>query len=475
MAEIVFIPIDHLHPHPDNPRKDLGDLTELAESIKAKGILQNLTVVPMVNVDPDATIKMGDDHYFILIGHRRMAAAKLAGLKHLPCVVVDMEMEDQIATMLVENIQRSDLTVYEEAKGFQMMLDLGKTVEQVSDMSGFSTSTVRRRVKLAALDEKKFKKAVDRGATLFDFAKLDDVEDPADRDALLDVIGKPDFKNNLAGVLKAQENRKLIASWVEQISGWAEQMEDLNWEGAYRVGTVAGEPVKVQYVRNYTVYGARKDLTVERPEDADTVRYLFLASSSQVDVYREMDQAFLDEKAAKEAEANERRAAHDAKMKQFEEMTARHRKLRFDFVRDFNQFSKKNEDMWEFIIEAMVYAKKNGGGYYNVTQAMPKLAEILGVEYKEDTHDLAYLPFLEAKRNRPEQTALLTAMWIMDHGSFYTSKWDAESQRYLVVFQNCDALDKVYRLLSSMGYLQSTEETELRNGTHKLFDKVREE
>ena len=154
MAEIVLIPIDHLHPHPDNPRKDLGDLTELAESIKAKGILQNLTVVPMVNVDPDATIKMGDDHYFILIGHRRMAAAKLAGLKHLPCVVVDMDMEDQIATMLVENIQRSDLTVYEEAKGFQMMLDLGKTEGQVSEMSGFSTCTVRRRVKLAALDEK---------------------------------------------------------------------------------------------------------------------------------------------------------------------------------------------------------------------------------------------------------------------------------------------------------------------------------
>lgn len=91
----------------------------------------------MVEVDPDATIKLGDDHYVVLIGHRRMAAAKLAGLTELPCVIVDMTEREQVQTMLVENMQRSDLTVYEEAKGFQMMLDLGDTVETVAEKPAF--------------------------------------------------------------------------------------------------------------------------------------------------------------------------------------------------------------------------------------------------------------------------------------------------------------------------------------------------
>lgn len=69
------IPIDMLRPHPDNPRKDLGDLTELAESIKARGVMQNLTVIPQYKLGKIA-------YYTILIGHRRCEASKIAGLKH---------------------------------------------------------------------------------------------------------------------------------------------------------------------------------------------------------------------------------------------------------------------------------------------------------------------------------------------------------------------------------------------------------
>ena len=80
MADIVMLPIENLLPHPLNPRKGLGDLTELADSIRTQGVLQNLTVVP----EP----LEGQDKYRILIGHRRHAAAKLAGLTELPCSVV---------------------------------------------------------------------------------------------------------------------------------------------------------------------------------------------------------------------------------------------------------------------------------------------------------------------------------------------------------------------------------------------------
>lgn len=146
MNNIKIIAIERIHPHPDNPRKDLGDLTELAESIKANGVLQNLTVVPDEANNP-ATL------YTAIIGHRRLAAATLAGLTELPCAVVKMTPAEQVKTMLMENMQRADLTVYEQAQGFQMMLDLGGTIQTVAQDTGFSEATVRRRVKMMELDQ----------------------------------------------------------------------------------------------------------------------------------------------------------------------------------------------------------------------------------------------------------------------------------------------------------------------------------
>lgn len=104
MPQIVNIAIDRLFPRSDNPRKDLGNLSELAASIKASGVLQNLTVVPD---EPENS----NTDFTIIIGHRRYAAAKIAGLTELPCVVVEMSEREQLQTMLVENMQRSDLTV----------------------------------------------------------------------------------------------------------------------------------------------------------------------------------------------------------------------------------------------------------------------------------------------------------------------------------------------------------------------------
>ena len=130
MPELQYIEVSKIFPHPDNPRKNLGDIQELSDSIKANGVLQNLTVVPMSN-----------GQYTVVIGHRRLAAAKKAGLSVVPCVAMEMTPQEQVRTMLMENIQRSDLTVYEQAQGFQMMLDMGETVESIAKDCGFSQST----------------------------------------------------------------------------------------------------------------------------------------------------------------------------------------------------------------------------------------------------------------------------------------------------------------------------------------------
>ena len=135
-----MISIDRLYPHPQNPRRDVGDISELTESIRANGVFQNLTVI-----EGGAGVPKGAEGYTVIIGHRRLAAAKAAGLTELPCSVVEMDEREQVATMLLENMQRSDLTVYEQAQGFQMMLDLGETEQSIAEKTGFSKATVRHR------------------------------------------------------------------------------------------------------------------------------------------------------------------------------------------------------------------------------------------------------------------------------------------------------------------------------------------
>ena len=214
MSEIVYIDVHKLYSHPDNPRKTVDDLEELAASIKANGVLQNLTVVPKLG---NITGKWDGQSYTVIIGHRRLAAAKLAGLEKVPCTVADMTPQEQVQTMLLENMQRKDLKVYEEAQGFQMLLDFGDSVEDVSKASGFSTTTIRRRVKLAELDQRKLKEAVDaRPIPLGDFELLSALEDVGDRNALLEYIGTNDFRWKLNDAM----NRQAMNKNLPEIKGW---------------------------------------------------------------------------------------------------------------------------------------------------------------------------------------------------------------------------------------------------------------
>ena len=208
MNKIVMIPIGRLKHHPENPRKDLGDLTELAESIRKNGIMQNLTVVYEKLGEVDT------GRYLVVIGNRRMEAAKLAGVEELPCVISEMDHKTQIATMLEENMQRADLTVYEQAQGFQMMMELGYTAKDISEKTGFGETTVRRRIKMAEMDPKLLKKAceaqdTDRQITLFDFDRLAQVESVKERNALLKDIGDSNFEWKLKRALKVQQANRM--------------------------------------------------------------------------------------------------------------------------------------------------------------------------------------------------------------------------------------------------------------------------
>ena len=212
--KLTMIDVKDIYPHPDNPRKALGDLTELTDSIKKNGIMQNLTVVPghhitdeewkqfakEYNENPTEELrnKMNSIHtgelidggYTLIIGHRRCAAAKEAGVTMVPCrIVEDMDKKEQVSTMLEENMQRNDLTVFEQAQGFQMMLDLGETEETISEKTGFSKTTVRHRLNIAKLDQNVIKEKTDTDGffqlTLKDLYELEKIENIEERNRVL--------------------------------------------------------------------------------------------------------------------------------------------------------------------------------------------------------------------------------------------------------------------------------------------------
>jgi ParB family chromosome partitioning protein len=138
------IPIDRIDPHPKNPRRDLGDLGELAESIRAHGVRQPATVV----LHPDT-----EGRYLTVMGHRRIAAAVTAGRTTVPAIVDEMSETEQLEMMLVENLQRQDLTISEEGAGYQGLLDLGVPKAMISRRTGRAKNTVDTRLRIAGLPE----------------------------------------------------------------------------------------------------------------------------------------------------------------------------------------------------------------------------------------------------------------------------------------------------------------------------------
>ena len=206
MNHITLIGIDLLLPHPNNPRKQLGDLTELAESIKANGVYQNLTVV-----------SNEDGFYTIIIGHRRHAAAKLAGIDKLPCVITQMTEKQQLETMLIENMQRSDLTVIEEAQGMQLMIDLGESVDTIATATGLSKQTVKSRVRLNQWNMSDVEIAFSRGATLEDFSKLDKIEDTKEKKKVAKLLGTSNFQWEVEKALKRQRFEKKLPKIIDKL------------------------------------------------------------------------------------------------------------------------------------------------------------------------------------------------------------------------------------------------------------------
>ena len=212
-SSIVEIELDKLKIHPKNIRESYEGIEELAVSIKRNGILQNLTVVPDGN-EPGT--------YFVVVGNRRLLAAKAARLKTAPCRISHMGTSDQAVTMLTENMNRENLKLYEEAAGTQMCLsDFGLTVVELSEMTGLTTSKIQHRVNAAKLDQKAVKaKADDTDFQLSfsDLEKLEKISSMATRNKILREAKDPRDLAWKAQAASDDEKRQKVIKKLESLA-----------------------------------------------------------------------------------------------------------------------------------------------------------------------------------------------------------------------------------------------------------------
>lgn len=431
---IQNIEISKIHHHPDNPRKDLGDLTELSESIKQSGVLQNLTLVP---------IEGKEDEFYAVIGNRRLAAAKLAGLTELPSTILQMDHKTQVATMLLENMQRSDLTPIEQAQGFQMMIDLGETVSDISGKTGFSDSTIRKRLNLVKLDQKKLQESYLRGGTLMDYVELEKIKDVKLRDKVLEHVGTQNFKWKLQSAIDEEERPTRKAALIKELEEFAKPIKDskgLSYETCF--------------------YDFKKSEHWKKPGKRDKSEYFYILDKSNITLYKK------EEKQPKK-ELSDKELAFKNREAELKKLTKMAYEMRYAFVRDFNSAKKYAKEIQYFSFQRLIQ-------YGN--QDIDKVLAILGIE-KPDEKELDWIAVNTLKRNllvekynkSPEKTML--AVTYITLGDSPSSKYyNAQSWNdFKIEYSKNETLDIIYSSLLDLGYEMSDEEKSLCDGTHELF------
>ncbi len=149
-----MIRVDEIRPNPDQPRKALGDLRELTESVREKGVLEPLLVRFIAR----------EGCFYIISGERRYHAARAAGLREVPCIEKSVDDAETLEIALIENIQRKDLTAFEEADGLQRLASQFEyTHEDMAKKIGRARSSVSETLSLLNIPELLRKKCVENG------------------------------------------------------------------------------------------------------------------------------------------------------------------------------------------------------------------------------------------------------------------------------------------------------------------------
>ncbi|MCH5199000.1 MAG: ParB/RepB/Spo0J family partition protein [Oscillospiraceae bacterium] len=448
-VKIIMIPTERIFHHKDNPRKELGDLTELSESIKAQGILQNLTVVPWGNVYPDEPEPI-EGAYVTVIGHRRTAAAKAAGLKELPCVIADMDYKTQVSTMLLENLQRTDLSVPEQAQGFQMMMDLGSSVREISEKTGFAERTVQKRLQIAKLDKDKMRVAEQRGnVTLNDYIRIAALTNEKDRDNVLSYAGTASFNY----MLSQAESKQKIAEHKKLVPGDMKELGIEKYDGEPESPYTSN---KIDNVCSASLSAYDKDnLKIPNKKGLMWMIYqdwLYIVCKAKKKKQSE------PKKSAKEIKADEAR-------EQLKEKYLFMRELRRKFILDFSAHKKYKDVINKWLLYFVVWTNMS---YTSKDDKL--LEEVTGI--KNTGGDRIGRDETLKWAMNSERAALIFAYYFAGDNTdrYYTLfTCDMNYGETMPTYKENKRLTKIYEMLEELGYSVSDEERKMLDGTHELF------
>jgi ParB family transcriptional regulator, chromosome partitioning protein len=149
-----MIPVENIRPNPDQPRKQLGDLRELTDSIREKGVLEPLLVRFIAR----------EDCFYIISGERRYHASRAAGLREVPCIEKNADDAETLEIGLIENLQRKDLTPFEEAEGLDRLgTQFEYTHDDIARKIGRARTSVTETLSLLHIPESLRKKCTEQG------------------------------------------------------------------------------------------------------------------------------------------------------------------------------------------------------------------------------------------------------------------------------------------------------------------------
>lgn len=441
---IQEISIDKLKIHPKNVRKTYTGIDELADSIRAQGVLQNLTVVP----EPGNT-----GNYWVVIGNRRLTAARAAGIKTLPCTVTEMSEKDQISTMLLENMQRSDLSAIEQAQGFQLMLDLGETEESISEKTGFSRSTVRHRVNLAKLDQELLGNAEEDEAFQLNLTDLYELEKIKDVETRNKILASSTNSSRIKWKVKSAVEEAEINEMAEKI------MEKLRQQG------IKPAPKKAQEER----WGEKWE-DVERYDlkSCDPEKVRKFKDPGKLYAYRYFGCIYVVKKSENKEKPMSRyeieRKEINRREKQIKEILKEMKAVRNAFISEiiagkyrYPEGHDAIKEMWQIYIDLIC----SGGGLYK-----SRILDFYGIDQYEESKKSEGVIAEFRKMDMEKQMLIMLSGGCQPYDpTNYEGKYN----------KDMGVLRRFYKVLQKYGFtFGSLEEIKILDGTHELYTKGEE-
>lgn len=453
---VVSILIEAIEPHPNNPRKNVGDVTELADSIKQSGLLQNLTVVPH-------PVRFGQ--YRTLIGHRRLAAAKQAGLKCVPCVIIeDLSLAEQVAIMVSENMQRQDLTIPEQVESIQLMIDLGMSVEEVSEKTGLGRSTVYKRRAFSAFESTEFNKSAERGGTLQDYEKVAALKDEKARNKVLKSIGTNNFAMELRAAKDAEREQARCRIIEHKLNEWAT-----------KVDSVKDLSVTVLRWVSFLYDIKEDDMKLQKPTNGSGCEYVYKKDSFDYAVYQvKHKEQELPKKTPEQIQKEEAEQEWQERCKRFDKLEFRMKELRRDFIKNMTPAAaeKKIFEIGTALIKAIWYNNEQGCNVdvYKLMKFTPTADEEEYLTYPADSEDA--LEFskeaLEDICSTGKKVALAMLYYVFAFNEYMDGKC---RNNWKCTYKKNFCLSNAYEDLELLGYKISDEERAYLDGTHELYIK----